>query len=79
MKFHHPHCLICNEQILPDGLVSRSLVIGFDASSRQWPSALWVHDECARRAAHPSFDWSAVEQVRRDLQALFDQAPRSEQ
>jgi len=71
-RFHHMRCLICNEPI-EAGSYGRFWTSSFDDSSTQVLPALVIHESCAHKAAHPSFDWSAVEQARAELRTFFDQ------
>jgi len=70
------HCLICNQPI-EEGR-AEIVMRWFDHLSRQIPLSLVIHEACAHEAAHPSFDWSALEQTRAELQGIFDQLRRPE-
>jgi hypothetical protein len=72
-RFHHMQCLLCNERI--EGGVSRGWAFSVHSGERQIPPGLMIHESCAKRAAHPDFDWNAVEAARKEMQAIFDQAP----
>jgi hypothetical protein len=75
-RFHHMRCLICNEPI--HGTAGGFYARAYDASDRQLPPSLLIHESCAHEAAHPSFDWNKVELARKELQAIYDQAPSAE-